>query len=485
MTPVRKGAVAVLIVFLLSRALCFLAGVRFDPTPLPFYWQYIEPDLLREDLLRSLAHLHGQPPLFNLFLGVVLKVFPGREELAFSGAFRVLGLLVTLGGYALMIRLGASTRAATLAAGMFAISPANILYENWLFYPIPVAFLLVAAALCLHRFLLHRAALDALFFFLVTACVSLTWSFFHLLWLLASLVLLVGVLRSARRKLVLAALAPLLLACLWYGKNLVMHGQFSASAWMGMNFARIATIQIPKPERQALVDSGELTPLAMIHPFSPLRAYEELIEKPPHTGLPLLDRERKKSGADNLHHLAYIEISRGYARDALSLVTRHPSAYARGIRNSFLLFFRPSDDYDQVAENRRRLGGWPRLYDFVVLGQILNQPPNFDLDTHESSGYLARMVFSLGLLWMVAYSMSIRWAWRIWRRSGRGSRRALADRITLGWMGGNLVYVFLVGNLTEFGENQRFRFVVDPFVWVFLAVHVSSWLSPSRIQSKG
>ena len=46
-----------------------------DPDPLTWYWQYIEPALLKERLLESLFYLHSQPPLFNLLLGLTFKAF--------------------------------------------------------------------------------------------------------------------------------------------------------------------------------------------------------------------------------------------------------------------------------------------------------------------------------------------------------------------------------------------------------------------------
>ncbi len=74
--------VAVVAVFLLSRVGYYVAGVRFDASSLPWFWQYIDPVLLKTDLGQSLWYLHSQPPAFNLFLGIVLNLFPGSAPLA-------------------------------------------------------------------------------------------------------------------------------------------------------------------------------------------------------------------------------------------------------------------------------------------------------------------------------------------------------------------------------------------------------------------
>jgi len=47
--------------------------VRFDASTLPWLWQFLDPEWLRTDLPRSLW-LHAQLPLFNAFLGIVLKL---------------------------------------------------------------------------------------------------------------------------------------------------------------------------------------------------------------------------------------------------------------------------------------------------------------------------------------------------------------------------------------------------------------------------
>src|SRR5215204_3752981 len=66
--------------------------LRFDDTPLYYYLQFVDPLLLQTDLLRSVTHLHSQPPLFNLLIGLVLKAFPIHYTLAFNVIYAALGL---------------------------------------------------------------------------------------------------------------------------------------------------------------------------------------------------------------------------------------------------------------------------------------------------------------------------------------------------------------------------------------------------------
>ena len=62
--------------FVLSRAVYFAAGVRFDAQPLEHFFQFLDPELMKHRLLESLYYMHTQPPGFNLMVGLVVKLFP-------------------------------------------------------------------------------------------------------------------------------------------------------------------------------------------------------------------------------------------------------------------------------------------------------------------------------------------------------------------------------------------------------------------------
>ena len=73
--------------------------------PLTFYIQFLDPELLRHDLLRSLFYLRDQPPLFNAFLGVVLKLFPLHYAQAFEAIYVAGGIAFGVILYELMVRM--------------------------------------------------------------------------------------------------------------------------------------------------------------------------------------------------------------------------------------------------------------------------------------------------------------------------------------------------------------------------------------------
>src|SRR5262245_5868777 len=167
--PGRDEIALVVLAFAASRLLCRAAGVWFNTQTLVFYWQFLDPELLRSRLAESVWHLHSQPPLFNLFLGAVLKLPAAWQRPAFQGAFLLLGLGLGLALLHLLARLGAGRGWRVGLTLFFLLSPACVLYENHLFYTYPLTAALAASGLALHRFLSSRRWLDGLAFFSLLA----------------------------------------------------------------------------------------------------------------------------------------------------------------------------------------------------------------------------------------------------------------------------------------------------------------------------
>ena len=96
---------AIVFIFILSRIIFSLQGGSFLATPITFAKQYLDPVLLQNDLLRSLFYLHSQPPLFNFFLGTILKLSP-IPAITYDFIFKIVGLLIPLIFYGIFTRLG-------------------------------------------------------------------------------------------------------------------------------------------------------------------------------------------------------------------------------------------------------------------------------------------------------------------------------------------------------------------------------------------
>ena len=203
------------------------------------FWQYLDPQILKTDLLRGLYFLHSQPPLFNAFLGLVLKLFPQHYEQAFAWIFQTLsfGTLLLMG--LIMRKLEINLKLIFAFCAVFALFPNFLIYTNLLFYTLPVAFLLLLSCLFLQKFVESQRLKYAVLFTSTAGIIMLTRSIYHLVWfVLCAAIIFFLIDRNSRRIFLRAAILPVLVVIVLYAKNSVLVGSFGPSSWMGMNLAR-------------------------------------------------------------------------------------------------------------------------------------------------------------------------------------------------------------------------------------------------------
>jgi hypothetical protein len=441
--PGARGVLAAVIAtFAAARLVAYAAGVRFDLSPLPEYWQYIDPELLRTRLVESLFYLHSQPPLYNLQLGLGLKLAGTHFGTVMHAMSVAAGLALAISMFLLLRGLGLSRLAATGISVVVTISPAALLYENWLFYEYEVTALLVCAAAALRRYESRRTFGSALAFFALLAAIVFMRSAFHGAWLLLALVLVVLGVPESRRLTLGAAAVPVLAVALLYFKNLMVFGVLATSSWFGMNVAQatVGALWVPQADRADLVRDGTLSRVALVRPFASVEDYAGFIALPKTRGIPVLDEPRKSSGYINFNHEIYIAISRKYLRDSIVYATERRLNYPENVARSLRLFFRPSHDYALVATNAAAIRPWGRLFDVLYVR-------------------VHGIAWGLLLVYIVAGASGVRVA----RANGS---------VTLGFMWLTLAYVVFTQTLTEVGENHRMRFLVDPFALALAACAV-------------
>jgi 4-amino-4-deoxy-L-arabinose transferase-like glycosyltransferase len=454
---------AVVIGFAVSRAAYYAAGIRFDASPLIDFWQYIDPALLRDDLWSSLWHLHTQPPLYNLYLGVVLKA-GGEYVSVFHWTYLLAGLAMTLALFALLNRLGVGRWWSVAAAVAFAASPPTVLFENWLYVEYFVAAGLVAGALFLLRFAAEGRTRDLAAAFALFGAIVLSRPLFHLVWLLL-LVAVVALLQPLRRRqLLLVAALPVLVCVLIYGKNLVEWSSPSATTCLGNNLFRVMTLQLDEPTRRRLVRDGELSAYALQNPLTLIVTAPKLVPRERPTGVALLDRVRKSTGAENLDAKALVKVCDAYSEDALHVARTRPSAFAHGIATGSLIYMRPSSDYYLVERhNGSHIHGLERAFATIVFGQ-------FDRTAVDGSGRLGDNLAGIGWFIPIAYLLALGASVATLRHARRHRELSSPEAMFAAFFLLNLVWVTAAGNLLEAGENNRFRFLLDPLTTVVLVV---------------
>ncbi len=461
LSPIRQVA-AVTLVFVVSTAVFFLAGVRLDLGPLTgrgsMWWQTLDPSLLQHHLLSSLWYLHSQPPLFNAFFGILLKL---PTELRLPTAvlcYWTMGWILAVSCFLLLKELGISAGAALVVTTFVVVSPDVVLYENLLFYTYPTAVLITVAAFCLVRYVRSQSCRYGAGYFVSVALIILLNSTFQWPWLFLVCAPLLVLRRHRNRSLRLCAV-PLMLVLAWYAKNAAIFGTYSTSSWLGMNLDKITVLAAPPQQIRNLIVHKELTPLASVRPFRDPTAYVPHFTSFHKTGVPALDERLKRDGSPNFNNLIYVGVSADYLRNDLHYIELAPLRYAKNVVRASEIFLEPADQYGYVGQNYSHIAGYARFFDAEFELQP-GRPTNslFPGVAHIAYEKLAEIVITLfGVPWL------------IWRR-----RRDVITTIGLGFVWLSVVYVIVVVNLVELGENNRFRLDFGPLPLIAAVVVVAA-----------
>jgi hypothetical protein len=377
---------------------------------------------------------------------------------------------VYAGAFLLMRRLGVSAGLAFVLATWLATAPAFVAYENWLFYSLPVAALLVLAALAFERAVRSGRTRDGVLFLAILALVCGARSLYHLVYLLAAVALLGASWRDGRRAIAAGAV-PVLLVGGIYAKNKVLFGHLAASTWTGMSLARLTTDALPPLEAQRLVAAGTLSPASLVPAFSRPRMYaRSYFEGLPPSRARALYWEEKTTGWPNFNHAAYIRISDDLLRDARWVLRHRPRTYLASVREAWGIYFRaPADLRFLGAENIGVLRPASDLYDVVFFGRW--PWPGTGHDPRAPARYWG-LILGLPIVFAAGLAAAV----------GRGLDRP--RRLLVAWLCFNIAFVAVVGNFLELGENNRFRFETDPLSLCLLGLALQSAVDHVRRRAR-
>jgi hypothetical protein len=475
--PYWKDVIIILIAFIFSRVLSALSGIHLGYDALTFYWQYLDIDTLKHDLLRGVWYDHAQPPFFNLILGVVLKVSGNSAPLVFAALLKCISLANCLLLLAILRRVMPAVansvspgigqklakNAPVIITLVYLLSPALMIFESELFYTTFISMLLLAGGLMILRLQDGMAAgrdgkttatatrpwKYAAGIFLPLTILCLTRSMYHIIWLavISTCLLVIFKKTNAFNSVLTGAVISLVLVSGWYLKNYMVFGQFSTSSWLGMNLAR--TVFHDHPTQDSAY-------ISTIEPFSPLRYYHGFVDttrRPAIAGLD--DRDLlspSKNGVDslmNLNHVDYLGISQLYMKDSKAYMKQHPGAYLKVVVQSSIMFFAPATRYPYAEDPSKKIKYYDLLYSF-----------NLSQLTHGKGPRRVALTLSAIPKFFVYLCVFCLLGMDIYRRK-KISPLNLFILCTI-------CYVFATSSLVEHYENMRFRFEIEPLFLVLL-----------------
>jgi len=452
----RLWILLLLLVFAVSRCIYFLIGVRFDANPLLWFWHYIDPYLLQNDLWQSIYYLHIQPPLFNLWLGLSLKLVPSHLVLIFQTTYLLIGILFCVCLFLTLQQFGVSSPISFCLVSIFMISPSTVLYENWLNYTYPVAFLVCLSTLALVKFISTKRKSYAFCFFLVMCVLIMTRSLYQPVWyvLIAGGLILTN--KALRKPIALCSVIPFLPVLLLLTKNYLVFGEFSSSSWLGMGMFRVATHTMTTETKEELIRQGSLSELSLIRSYSTIPAYRQFLGRVPQTDIPALDQQNKTTGFTNYNYLGYLNISRLYLQEALSILRNHPRYYFEGLRASLLIYLRSSADFQLSRYNYGKIEFFSAQFDRFVYWKLPDR-----------LGGVCLLVVVLGPLLLLFSILDLR-------------KLPISPAVIFIWF--TVIYITFVANAFELSENNRYRYEIDSLLLILLGLFVQNMLNRMRLK---
>jgi len=461
----RYDYLVVVASFVLSRLGAELAGLKFNPD---LGWMFMaDPGALREHPFQALFYFHAFPPGMNAHAALIFALtdhdFAQWAHLSLSAFALVLTLCVLY----LAKALGLSRPVGTFVAVAFSLYPATFFLENVFLYTVPSAALLATSAVLLHRSLSRRSRLSWMAFFGVCAILGVYRSTYHLVWFFLVLLVSVAVAgRGSRKHVLLSGLLPACALCSLYVKNWVVFGVFGLTSWGGANLVAVTTRQMPPAERNAWVDQGRLSPLAKISTFAPPTAYSRLVRTQRYPWPGTNELVKPSSGAPNYNHGLFLGVNRRRGQDSSYYIFNRPIDYLRTV---FLVglpqYFEPTTMWHPADDNPRS-AHWQHHRIFSPV------EPTFNRLLHEPVSALAPFgwyaLLPLVLIWAV-------WDAVLGLRLGSTSSRR-ARSVLLLFLTSQILFSAAISCAFALGENSRYRYLVEAFIWALGAACLASLL---------
>jgi hypothetical protein len=463
----RREQALLLLLFIATRVALSGLGLRFK---LDLSWMFLA-DLvdLRERLAETVFYFHAFAPGMNLLTGLLLKLAPAHVAVSAAALFWAFGALLTLCLFRILKALGLARWSAFALALGFSLLPQTLYLENLYLYNYLCAALLCLIAVLFQRALTRTSAAAWFWFFL--ACTSLGWLYtaFHLLWYVLMLAVALGVAtRGTRRRVWMGALAPTVLLLALYVKNYAVFGVFGATSWGGANLTLATTQQMRPAERKRWIEAGHLSPYAAVNAYAPPSEYLWLFPELPRFPWPGSNELMRSSvNAGNFNHGLFLEVNRERGKDAAYYIQTRPTDYLRRVftQNLPSLFhgtthWHPHDrrPVSPHSGHRAVLGSYERLYDELVHRWPV---PNVGLFAFLPIFYVWGLVRSITQL----------------RSPERDVRAAGA---LLGLCLTQIAYVVAVSSMATSWEASRYRYSIEPCIWIVVALGFSSVYQRAR-----
>jgi hypothetical protein len=204
--------------------------------------------------------------------------------------------------------------------------------------------------------------------------------------------------------------------------------------------------------RDELIKTGQLRQYPVTEAFRAIEDYDGLIPIPSPRGIPVLDENIKSTEAINFNHTFYIPLSEVMLRDATHFIRIHPDLYLASVKQGLSIYFHSSSDYLLLKDKPTpQLETW---WNRIFYGQFRDYQRDFNNRWKSDPRYL-------GWFLVIAYVAAIIYGVKVVVARNKSDR---AFVVVIAFMTFTIIYFTIMANFFDLGENNRFRFTLDPLV---------------------
>ena len=418
--------------------------------------QFIGGEELASTPWNELILIHAQPPGFNALLKMADQFGPHNTTvlLALFITLASLGVWMTADvTYQLTGKMTWGIGAGLLAGAL----PGSTYYTLWVFYTLPVAFLLTSTVWGMVRASQSKSvsALSISVVSIVAAALtrsSVVWVLVGA-WLLFNIPTIRQVLRrnSQAKKLAFLSISVVSLGALasLQVNAFASFGSVTLSSWGFENSAKALQTTMTDGEIQSVVENDPCLQLvAEVGVFRPIDEYplcSRDLDSKTYSDSPLLTKYYWSNGAANMNHVERLELSNQWFLFTSKAIKDDPS---RVLRIPF-----PNLETQERGTMVRFL--WPSSWYWLI-------------DKNVSTGGLLASLWILAFAWVPAVMSALilyglLTSRRLWRFNG-STRQVFRSSATA------VVVMTTIYLLLETGENERFRVEID---WLLIALGLS------------
>ena len=450
--------------FIVARLVFVIGGLRFRADPAGQI-HLLSLDALRADPFLAFTSLHIQPPLFNFFVGAVLRWSPFPAGISFQILYLGAGLVTVVALWSLLRNLGAVPWMATVAAVLVAWDPFLMRDETILTYETPVAMIIMLTALAADRYFRRPDLLRLVAFAALLVVGVLTRTTLNPLWFVAAfaVVLILRRPRASRRATVAVIAVATIVVAAPIVHDAVSFKTVGLSSYAGMNLSRISVVQLPRARLDQLIEQGRLSPAARVAPYSAYSAYAPYFGAcHADRGTPVLDDTTKSSnGRPNLNSVCYLPVYRRAMRDSLHAIRSDPGTYAHSVGVAALIY--SSTDSHFAEPDSALWHRWETVYAAIRLPMRVH----YSFGRGDPQLYVRgigplvqsdRLSITILLAFAVSFGYGVRGLLRAVRHRLRPADRT---RIFIAFM---VLAITVVSVMLDTFENARFRAPLDPLL---------------------